>query len=118
MKRAIEGRQWEREICAFLEERGMTVLDTNYTIKGGEIDIVAKDGDHICFVEVKYRSARAVDAYSSVGYKKQRRIIKCAERYLLDTNCSLQPRFDVAFVFSEDGETDIEYIENAYDGSA
>ncbi len=95
----------------------MKILDRNYTVSGGEIDIVASEGDYVCFVEVKFRSNRAIDAYSSVGFKKQSRIIKTAYRYMYEKNCKLQPRFDVAFVFREDGEDVIEYMKNAYDAS-
>ena len=111
------GNEYEEKICRYLEGQGMTILDRNYTIRGGEIDIIAVDGDYICFVEVKFRSNRAIDAYSSVGFRKQSRIIRTAHRYLYETGSQLQPRFDVAFVFTEDGEDAIEYMKNAYDAS-
>ncbi len=111
------GNEYEEKICRYLEGLGMKILDRNYTVRGGEIDIIAADGDYICFVEVKFRSERAIDAYSSVGFRKQSRIIKTADRYMYETNCLLQPRFDVVFVFREDGEDAIEYMKNAYDAS-
>ncbi|MGN0613435.1 MAG: YraN family protein [Porcipelethomonas sp.] len=118
MRKNNYGREYELVICSYLENKGMKILGRNYTVSGGEIDVIASDGKYICFVEVKFRSERATDAYSSVGYKKQHRIIKAAQRYLAETGCKLQPRFDVAFVFSCGGVAEIEYMENAYDASS
>lgn len=117
MRKNNYGHEWELKICSFLESKGMVIHERNYTVKGGETDIIAADGEYICFIEVKFRSERAIDAYRSVGYKKQRRIIKSAEKYLYETDCRLQPRFDVVFVFSDEDGFNIEYIKNAYDGS-
>lgn len=111
------GREYEGKVCDYLQRLGMKILERNYTVRGGEIDIIAVDGEYICFVEVKFRRVGAIDAYSSVGYKKQRRIIKTADRYIYETDCRLQPRFDAAFIFREDGEDVIDYIKNAYDAS-
>lgn len=101
-------------MCEYLQRQGMKILERNYTIRGGEIDIIASDDEFICFVEVKFRSVRATDAYSSVGFRKQQRIIKTAYRYLYENGCDLQPRFDVVFIFNDDGETCFEYYKNAY----
>lgn len=117
MKKSNYGRDWELKICSHIENMGMEILEKNFSVKGGEIDIIAKEKEFICFIEVKFRTQRAIDAYRSVGYKKQRRIIKAAEKYLYQTNCKLQPRFDAVFVFSEDENVYVEYIKNAYDGS-
>lgn len=117
MRKRQIGNEYERIVCDYLVQNGMKIIDRNYTVKGGEIDIVAVDGEYICFVEVKFRTARAIDAYSSVGHAKQRRIIKSAEKYLYETGGKYQPRFDVCFVFSDCGELSFEYIKNAYDAS-
>lgn len=117
MKRNNYGRDWELRICSYLEQQGMSILERNFTVTGGEIDIIAADQEYICFIEVKFRSDRAVDAYRSVGYKKQRRIIRSAEKYLCKSDCKLQPRFDVVFIFPDGEDFSLEYIKNAYDGS-
>ena len=111
------GNKYEQIVCDYLIKKGMKIIDRNYTVKGGEIDIVAIDGEYICFIEVKFRTAGAIDAYSSVGISKQRRIIKSAERFIEKTGYNYQPRFDVVFVFSCDGELSFEYIKNAFDAS-
>ncbi len=47
------GQQGERAAISFLKTRGFTILETNYRTKPAEIDIIAKDNDCICFIEVK-----------------------------------------------------------------
>ncbi len=111
------GRKYEQIVCDYLVSRGMEIVDRNYTVNGGEIDVIAIDGNYICFIEVKYRSIRNMDAYSSIGYKKQKRLIKTAERYLYENEYDYQPRFDAVFVFEESAGISLDYIKNAYDAS-
>lgn len=54
-KRRI-GAEYEKIVCDALGRRGVTVVETNYRNRFGEIDIIAKDGEYLCFIEVKYRS--------------------------------------------------------------
>jgi putative endonuclease len=117
MKRNNYGRDWELQICRYIELKGMKILARNFTVKGGEADIIAKDAGYVCFIEIKFRNSGSIDAGRSVGTKKQLRIIKSAEKYLRETDCQLQPRFDVVFVTATDDGVSLEYIENAFDGS-
>lgn len=117
MRKNNYGRDCELQICRYIEKLGMKILARNYTVKGGESDIIAADAEYVCFIEIKFRRLNAVDVSRSVGIKKQRRIIKSAEKYLWETDCKLQPRFDVVFVTAEDEGFSLEYIKNAYDGS-
>lgn len=117
MRKNNIGREWERKTAEFVAEKGMEILETNFTVKGGETDIIASDGEYICFIEIKYRKLGAIDDGISVGIKKQRRIIKSAEKYMINTGCRLQPRFDVVFVTSEEDGFNLEYIKNAFDSS-
>ena len=49
------GRQGEEQACDYLRSRGVQVLQTRYRAADGEIDIIARDGAVLCFIEVKYR---------------------------------------------------------------
>ena len=109
MQKNNYGRDVELQICRYIENEGMKILARNYTVKGGETDIIAIDGEYICFIEIKFRKLEAVEISRSVGIKKQRRIIKSAEKYLRET--------DVVFVTAEDEGVSLEYMKNAYDGS-
>lgn len=117
-KRAV-GDLGEDAVCAYLTAQGCGILCRNFTVKGGEIDIVAQKDDFLLLVEVKTRKPGAmVSGAAAVDAKKQRRLIHAAEQYLLRNPCDLQPRFDVAEVeYSGSFVRHIEYIENAFDAT-
>lgn len=84
MDRTELGKRGEDAAAAYLERIGMTLEARNWTCRAGEIDIVARDGDVLVFVEVKTRrSDRAGTAEESVSSTKQRRIARLAKEYLL-----------------------------------
>ncbi len=117
-KRAI-GDFGEQAVCNYLKQQGAEILCRNYTIRGGEIDIIARLDTWILFVEVKTRRANAaVSGMEAVDARKQKRIWQAAERYLLEHPIELQPRFDVAEVVYQ-GQTvlDVHYVVDAFDGS-
>ena len=113
------GNLGEDAVCAFLERRGAAILCRNFTIRGGEIDIIAQQGEWLLFVEVKTRRPGAMQSgAAAVDLKKQQHIIRAAERYLLEHPLDLQPRFDVAEVeYSGAFVRHIEYIEHAFDAT-
>lgn len=106
----------ENAVCEMLQQRGAEILRRNFTVRGGEIDIIAQLGEYLLFVEVKTRRPGSlVSGTAAVDAKKQRFIIRTAEAYLLQYPCDLQPRFDVAEVeYSGSLVRHIEYIENAF----
>lgn len=111
-KRAT-GSRYEEMAAAFLRERGYRILERNYRIRSGEIDLIARDGRCLVFVEVKYRRNRE-NGYpeEAVGARKQERIRRAASCYLYsrhypeDTPC----RFDVVSVLGDE----IRVIEDAF----
>lgn len=98
------GSQKEELAAAFLLGQGAEVLDKNFYFHGGELDLVAKDGEYLCFIEVKYRKS---DVYGypeeAVTPAKQRKILQGArvymyqKKYPADTPC----RFDVISVYKD-----------------
>lgn len=111
-KRAV-GTAYERTAGIYLETKGYRILEYNFRNRRGEIDIVARDGSCLVFVEVKYRKdKRAGDPLEAVDPKKQRSICRTAAYYLLihhftmDTPC----RFDVVAVEGEE----IRLVKNAF----
>ena len=113
----VKGDVGEAYTAKWLRRHFYKVIDTNYSCRFGEVDIIARKGNFICFVEVKTRSVNAIDRpASAVGYAKQRRLITTAQHYLALNPSELQPRFDVAEVITQDDKvTDFNYIENAFD---
>lgn len=119
MTKSETGRLGEESVCAYLIERGYTIAARNYRIKGGEIDIIAENGDFIAFVEVKARKPDSmVSGFEAVNKRKRGLIIKTASDYCCKHPSVLQPRFDIAEVTIDSGRVlSIDYIPNAYDTS-
>ena len=82
---AIKGRGGEAAAVSFLQNAGYKIVETNYKVKFGEIDIIALDKDErVIFVEVKAReTAKFGYPREAVTTKKQKTIRKVAELYLL-----------------------------------
>lgn len=112
----IKGDKGEDYTCQRLKRRFYKILETNYSCRFGEIDIIARKGGYICFIEVKTRSSASLDRpATAVDYNKQRRILTTAQHYLMTNPVDLQPRFDVAEVITDSGKVkEFNYIENAF----
>jgi putative endonuclease len=91
------GRASEDRAVRALRERGYQIVERNYRCKLGEIDIVAREGDALVFVEVRSRTDAAHGtALDTVTPAKQRRIARVAEHYLAARRPSFRAcRFDV-----------------------
>lgn len=77
------GDNYEDSAAAFLENGGLQLLERNFSGKTGEIDIVARDGEQLVFIEVRARTNRYFDsAAGSVDMRKQQRIIRTAQLFL------------------------------------
>ena len=94
------GKIGENKAKDYLVRRGYKIICRNYNIKGGEIDIISKDNDCVCFVEVKTRTNDEYGApMEAVGYTKQQRIKKAANVYIAKIGHDIECRFDVIEVF-------------------
>lgn len=112
--------QWgERQAEKFLKRKGYNIVEKNFSCRYGEIDLIAKKGGFVAFIEVKLRkNAEHGAAMEFVTQAKQRRILTTAQMWLMKNECELQPRFDVIEVYAPRGEMtirpDISHIENAF----
>lgn len=91
----------------------MEILYNNFRCRFGEIDLVAKEGMYLCFVEVKYRKTDERGCpEDAVDKKKQRRICMVSEYYLLTHKITeeLQIRYDVVAVTPKE----IRWYKNAF----
>ncbi len=113
--RAI-GNSGERSAVSFLQRQGLAILDRNYTFNHGEVDIVAKDGDALVFVEVKLRrNARFGSPQEAVTPAKQELIRRTAEGYVLEKKLNnISCRFDVVAIVDEDGLKRFVHYKNAF----
>lgn len=108
------GKRGEDKAVKYLESMGLLIIDRNYRIPMGEIDIIAVEGELLVFVEVKTRSSDAYGAPSEfVSPDQRRRIINTAEIYMKTNDLmDMQPRFDVCEIYTGTGH--INYLENAF----
>ncbi len=115
MTTKARGDRGEAQVAAFLRDRGRRIVASQYRCRFGEIDLIARDGETLCFVEVKLRSRTDYGLPREfVTAAKQRRLRTTAEYYLATHDPDAVCRFDVAEVYDEAGKTRIEYIENAF----
>ncbi|GAC1544255.1 MAG: YraN family protein [Vulcanimicrobiaceae bacterium] len=90
------GAAGEDAAAAYLRSIGFRILTRNLRAPGGEIDIVARDGETIVFIEVKARTSRRFgSALGAVDARKRARIRAVAEDYLQFAAPAAQARFDV-----------------------
>jgi putative endonuclease len=72
-----------------LQELGYVILERNYRCRDGEVDIVARDGDRLAFVEVRARRTQAYGTpEESVTLRKQERLARVARSYLQENGCA------------------------------
>lgn len=111
------GREAEALAARVLEARGLHVVTRNFRIRGGEIDLICRDGQTLVFVEVRLRSRRDFGgAGASITATKQRRIILAARHYLAgqpDCDC----RFDCVLLDGLEASR-AEWIKNAFSADA
>ena len=111
------GDKGEEFACAFLKEQGYRIVETKYRVKNGEIDIVARDGETLVFVEVKTRENEDWDPFEAVGPRKQQKLYRVAEQYLLERykTVEVNGRFDVLAVYvMPDGSFEGDLLKNAF----
>ena len=109
---AAIGAAKERLAEAFLIERGLRLIARNRRYRGGELDLVMRDGQALVFVEVRYRrSAQFGTAAATVDAHKQQRLIQAAQQYLQQHPTALACRFDVVAI---DGQDAIQWIQQAF----
>jgi putative endonuclease len=112
------GARGEELAAAFLLKNGLKIIEQNFRCKGGEIDIVARDGGTLVFVEVKTRKTLAYGVPQlAVTPFKQRQISKAALTWLARNRKTDAPaRFDViAILMQSDYSHTIEHIKDAFE---
>ncbi|MBZ0167545.1 MAG: YraN family protein [Candidatus Omnitrophica bacterium] len=108
----------EQVAADYLRQRGYTVILQNYRCQIAEVDIIAKDGDVLCFVEVKMRTAgEQGHPLESITPRKQRKISLAALTYLQEQDlCDRQiVRFDVVAITLESEICDVQLVKGAFD---
>ncbi|MEZ0323253.1 MAG: YraN family protein [Hydrogenothermaceae bacterium] len=113
MNKSEIGKLKEDLAVKFLRERGYVIVERNFRKRFGEIDIVAKDGNCLVFVEVRSRSHDTFGkAVESIDIRKKRKLSKIAAYYINEVNQHFdEVRFDVISITADE----IEHIKNAFE---
>jgi putative endonuclease len=114
------GKAGEEAAVQYLRQHGYRILERNYRCRFGEIDLIARDGSMLAFVEVKTRRSQTYGpAAAAVTFQKQRHLIKASLTYLMqkkktDEIC----RFDVVTVDMDAQQPHIELIKDAFQSTS
>lgn len=108
------GAFYELEAQKYLKSLGFRILETNFRIRIGEIDLIAEENGILCFTEVKYRRTLSCGRpCEAVTVKKQRTIIRVSEYWMmLHHSLNRVRRYDVVEILG----TEIHLIRNAFGG--
>lgn len=118
-ERKNRGARGEERAAGFLREKGYRILERNYRCPLGEMDLIARDGKTVAFVEVKTRSSeRFGPPQAAIGEQKQRRMTAIALYYLKAKGLLGGPaRFDVVAVSLDGGRETVTLYKNAFDAT-
>ncbi|MBI4824271.1 MAG: YraN family protein [Nitrospirae bacterium] len=116
MKRQI-GNKGEELAFHFLKKKGMKILNRNYRTPAGEIDIIAKDGNTLVFVEVKTRSGDLFgQPVEAISPKKKKTMERASLHYILKEKQEGRPaRFDVVSIRILSDKNHIEHLKDAFE---
>lgn len=107
------GTAHERQAETFLKEKGYRIVARNYRCRSGEIDLIARDGECLVFVEVRYRTDTGKGhPLETVDMRKQRRISRVSDVYRYQNHVGMDTsvRYDVVAVLGEE----LVHVENAF----
>ncbi len=105
-----KGQAGEQRAAEYLAGQGLHVIERNFRVKGGEIDLICRDGAMTVFVEVRLRSSTAFGgAGASITVAKQTRLILAARHWLV-RHGEVPCRFDCVLI---DGDK-LEWLRDAF----
>ena len=108
------GRSFELQAVDFLIKRGFKILDRNFYIRGGELDIVARKAKDIYFIEVRHRGKTSfASAFESIDQRKMRRIVKTAMVYVRKKQLD-RDNYDFHFAVMSVNEEGIDILWDAF----
>ena len=116
MNKRQTGSQYEEKAAEYMKQQGYRILERNYRCRQGEIDLIARDGEYLVFVEVKYRTT-GVSGYpaEAVDARKQQTIAKCAMHFLMKQgNDDVPCRFDVVAIAGAESQEEITIYKDAF----
>jgi putative endonuclease len=115
--RRARGREAEDLAARFLAERGVEIVARNHAVRTGEVDLVGRDGDVVCFVEVRSRASTAQGGpEETIDRLKARRVVAAATDWAArNGGFERRFRFDVVAVTFGEGAPRIDHFPGAFD---
>jgi putative endonuclease len=110
------GSEGEDLAVQFLRKKGYRILEKNFKTPLGEIDIIARDGNTVAFIEVKTRTNDSFGyPFEAVNNRKRHKMKNLALLYLKKQGKEHPVRFDVISIFQKDGKGEIQHIIDAFE---
>jgi len=112
------GREAEDAACGFLQAQGLVLLERNFRVRGGEIDLVMSDGAVVVFVEVRARQDdNFMHPAESINARKRQRLVTAGTRYLQRSGGlhTTRSRFDVVCISGTGAGRKLEWIKRAFE---
>ncbi len=116
MKTTERGQLTEQACCDYLQRHGLKLIEHNYRTRGGEIDLIMRDGKTWVFVEVRYRKTTTFgSAVESVTRAKQQRILRTVEYYCQQHRITSPVRIDIVGIQQDTVHGyQFDWIQNAF----
>jgi putative endonuclease len=111
------GKAGEDFALKSIKKLGYKCIERNYRCALGEIDLIARHGEYLVFIEIKTRKGRDTGyAKEAVTYRKMRQISKAALYYMKEKGCdNIKSRFDVVAVSINKENPEFEVIQDAFE---
>ncbi len=116
--RRRSGSEAETAACDYLEAKGMQVVKRNFRARGGEVDVVGREGDTLVFVEVRYREDDGLGTpEETVDRVKRLKVAAAARAYVsrIAPASWKEARFDVVAVVGTGPDRVIRHYPGAFD---
>ena len=118
IKKSEVGIKGEKLACELIERKGWIILERNWRVGHYEVDIIATEFNSIHFVEVRtLMYPNLIEPYETIGFKKQRKLLRAASKYMAIKRESREAIFDIVSVVFNGDNYKIEFIENAFSPS-
>ncbi len=109
------GKLGEELAVDFLQQKGYTILETNWTFQKAEIDIIAQKENTLAVVEVKTRSSIEFGLPQDfVKPKKIQLLVKAVNEYVISNDLDVEVRFDIIAIYKQEKNYKIDHLEDAF----
>ncbi len=112
MNRRKTGTAYERIAADYLRKRGIKIIEVNYRISQGEVDLIGEDKENIIFIEVKFRKTASYgQPWEAVSGNKRKKICNVARQFCYCRKIKKQIRYDVVSICGDE----IFWFQNAFE---